>query len=223
MNLTKVTLPILCILFSQTIFAQTEDEEIDLNGRYALQFQVTDLLQFTDFQGGVISGKYHFNENFALRFGTEIDLSNADRTTENKQINPASEVEQTLQEDQFNIGIHLQLLFLHDVSSPNIFLYYGGGPFIGYYSETNERESQSGELLTNYKSERTSKSYGVNAVLGVEWFFMKSMSLSLEYNTGIALNKSDINENNDGVKSSRTEEIFNIRTNQVKLGLSILL
>lgn len=206
------------VLLAQNVIANST-----LAGKYALQFQVYDFFQFDNFQGGVISGKYYFNESTAVRFGTEIGFSNTDSFYDREYFDSENEFEDNREEDRINIDFRLQLLIIEKLSADDIYFYFGGGPSIGFASQKLKVESQAGEAVTMSKSDRVTNSYGFNVVAGTEWFFSKSMSLSLEYDTAFIFAVSEEKSEDDYSKFKRTDEAFRIRSNQVKLGLSILL
>jgi hypothetical protein len=69
---------IFTFLNNSTIFSQTASHLDSLDGKYALQFQISDNFKLTNFQGTTFSGKYHFGCRNAVRVGLSVNLSNTD-------------------------------------------------------------------------------------------------------------------------------------------------
>ncbi|MGB5288021.1 MAG: hypothetical protein WBN42_05990, partial [Ignavibacteriaceae bacterium] len=54
-------------LFMSTVFSQSSSNLDSLDGKFALQFQISDNFKLSNFQGTTFSGKYHFGKMDAIR------------------------------------------------------------------------------------------------------------------------------------------------------------
>ena len=75
-----LTLSILILIFSTTIFSQQADSSKQKDsplhaGSWSMQFSYS-RLSFGSFKGGNISAKYHFTDKSALRFGVKLSFKN---------------------------------------------------------------------------------------------------------------------------------------------------
>ncbi len=214
---------VLFIISYSYLFSQDSTKTNSVSERFALQFQIDQNFTLSNFQGSVFSGKYNFNKNLAVRVGLSIMGSSSDNTTDNFYDNTLEENSKTDQ-SVFSTKIATQLLYylarFNDVS-----FYLGGGPFYHYWNATNENNTLRNDMPIFSKTERTMKGFGVESVLGVEWFVKDNISLSSEY--GFEFRSTDREEKNE----NRTNEISNnnnlngssvaFNASTVKFGLSV--
>jgi hypothetical protein len=69
------------LIFISTGFSQSTSYLDSLDGKFSLQFQINENFSLSDFQGTVISGKYHFSKRDAVRLGLEIILRDSEYET----------------------------------------------------------------------------------------------------------------------------------------------
>ena len=65
-------------LFITTGFSQSTSYLDSLNGKYALQFQISENFNLSSFQGTTFSGKYNFSSRDAVRLGLSINFGDAE-------------------------------------------------------------------------------------------------------------------------------------------------
>lgn len=194
-----ITLALLA--FSSAAAAQTQDHSLE-DGSWALQFQVSGLVNLSDFQGGIISGKYHLADTRAIRFGVRLRASTLDRTDESFQESETTfpgggvqgdtyESEREADGHEFSVGLRSQYL-VYPAPVRQIKLYVGGGPMVDFGWSANEQvmivappAEANFHRLDETESSARSWSFGAQGILGAEWFPARRISLTAEYGAGL--------------------------------------
>lgn len=197
---------VLVVLFNQS-FAQNCCKIKCKELKHGIQFQVTNILNLTNFNGYTFSYRYLFNRNSGLRFGLYTNLNNEeeDMTQHLDSIN--NNLKQ--KDDGYNFKISIQ--YLHSIVSYNDFdLVVGGGPFISFYNREKYYENLSTSSLRKFNEQNKGTSFGFDLILGVEYKLASNVILSGEY--GISILK----ENYD-IEYTRFEEYetYNITSSQI--------
>lgn len=200
--------------------------------KFSFQLQVNDLFQFTDFQGGTISMKYHFTDQNALRLGVGISTYKNERS-DDQILMPDS----LLQTDKRTQNRYLTTIFSQYIIYPRttdeIKLYFGAGPFIRWFDDEvsmNRLIPWQNVDATSGQTEISEFSFGFGFVIGAEWFFMDQMSLILDYGLSIyhtervqKTTNHNVYQPGEGTINKRTENLSGIQSDMVKIGLSIYL
>ncbi len=187
MKSLRLTVTVLWLLFFATAisFAQNKSQPTKKSfhfKRYALQFSVPDFLKFSNFEGSILSLKYHFNDHSAIRIGVSATMGFSTSDNFNKKLvedSLTNHAKSTINQDSYVFGINIPYVFYFH---PNrtIKFYSGIGPRFSYrYSWTKNTSEMYNKTISDHKSKKYS--IGFKALNGVEWFFHSSMSLSLEY------------------------------------------
>lgn len=202
------------IISSNIILAQDKEEH---KGLYALQFQIGQNFQLSSFQGSVISGKYNFSDRDALRLGVSITTNNQDQNGLVNHHDQLDNYSSTMKNIINNFSIGLQYI-RNNYYRWNINFYYGAGPIIGYNYNDNNTKDNFGNIN---RVMNTQWNYGISAMAGVEWYFLKDMSLSAEY--GIMYNYFQETMANTQPNTDSTTKIkgFLIQPLGVRFGLSV--
>lgn len=212
-------------ILTSNLFAQDSTfQQIDLTGKYALQFQIAENFRLTSFNGTVISGKYNFTSSLALRLGVSISSEKIEvNQTRYDSINSSS----TSGENDisgYSINIKSQLLFSNPIID-DISFYYGGGFLLSYYFNKQNDEGKPDSILASYNSTNSGFGYGFEAVAGVEWFVKSNISLSGEYGINfIHTNTESEQKTKSKVQNSSYKiSLSETRTygSYVRLGLSV--
>ena len=85
-----ISIQIFFLLFTKDCLPQNESYLDSLEGKFALQFQISDNFNLTNFQGTTFSGKYHFSGSDAIRLGLSLDFGNSEidgNTNQNDSVN----------------------------------------------------------------------------------------------------------------------------------------
>ncbi|MCG8604204.1 hypothetical protein MJD09_04280 [bacterium] len=165
-------------------FAQSKEPNHSLEpSTWSLQFQISNDFTLRSFQGGILSAKYHFSKQRALRFGLAISGSFQDREQTNQQFiddNLGLEREADTQTDLQSIDLITQYMFY---STPKRLNFYGGiGPIVGFSRNNGDiKERLDNGVMSTTKTEIKRWAIGVNTVIGGEWFAAKNISLLAEY------------------------------------------
>ncbi len=189
------------LFFAINLFAQDSTHTSLKKSAFAIQFGVSGLFEFSSFQGGTLSLKYHITDYSSIRFGFGIE----------SKFDTESTIHNGIEKDKSNYySIKLYSQIIRNMKpNNNISLYFGGGP----HYERVYRESSL------YDSKDNNWIFGLNCLLGVEWFFMKNMSLHGEY--GILFYYNSNNKTTSNGNTSLTKS-FNITNSYMfKFGLSI--
>ena len=207
-------------------FAQDTSKTDYKELKHGIQFQVTGILNLTNFDGYTFSYRYLFNENSGLRIGVFTYLNNEEedftQRLDSLTINPPNKY------DNSNFKISVQ--YLHSVISYNNFdLIVGGGPFFSI----NNTEGHSEYLNYSYLRKSTYKNnatgFGFDLILGVEYKLASNIVLSGEYGVTMLKETAEIEEKDlieyetyDQVRSqSGDRDRFVITSSSVNLGIAI--
>ncbi len=209
---------VLLLFVSPSLQAQ---DSTSLAGKYALQFQISQNFTLSNFLGSVISGKYHFTNESAIRLGIDFNatMSNESKKTDYNNVNTSEN--DSYQTNSQTINIITQYIF-YPVISDNIKFYYGIGPSIGLgFSKNGTTYNNTGGYFSSRNQTGKSFSAGVQGSAGVEWFFAKKLSLCAEYALSYVYSYSKVegNPNNDHVEQRNYN--YSFTGNNVRFGLSV--
>ena len=151
---------------------------------HSIQFEVNSLFNISDFQGTLISYKYHFSNAYALRFGIDFraDVNGGDYDrTYSTQNNDFIQYSQEIR----NYDINLLSQFLKYPNARNdIKTFFGAGPYFSLRS----RRTINKDVITGNNVVGVERYYdfketfiGLSGVIGAEWFFLRNLSLTAEY------------------------------------------
>ncbi len=221
-----ILISILFLTFSLNSFAQTNEEQIDLTGKWALQFQIDRYFTLDDFQGGTFSGKYHLNNSSAFRLGVSLANLKRDEDLTITYTFPDTTIqgsENALYKDGI---VRFDLQYLHYskiVSSVSMFLGVG----VSYQTTSFSIESTMAddEISATELYDITSNGYGLSLLIGVEWFVKSNIGISAEYGSGYYSTKNEGTESYSEEDNSLTVDIngteSGIEYHRVKFGVSI--
>jgi len=206
-------------LFITTGFSQSTSYLDSLNGKFALQFQIADNFQLTNFQGTTFSGKYHFGCRSAVRVGLSVNLNNSDAENNQTFLDTTLTVSTDAHQNVFGMTVKAQYVH-YIVSMYDIMFFIGGGPFVRFSTGTNEI-NYSNNYPTSRKEIRDDFYAGLDLLVGVEWMFTKDMSLSAEYGIVFLYNKFTRKlEDNYSVEETIAKR-YNIDNGDVNFGISV--
>ena len=214
-----------------TIPSESSAKENSLKkGKWALQFEVNQLIDINAFQGSTLSIKKHTSDGSAWRLGLTLHFDVRDESTEilisqNIKAPGFSDVTDVM------IGIAFQRVFYPNPNG-DVNLFWGLGPTYSYRYRLNDREniSRDGSYQEKRKIEEYNWSLGINGILGVEWFATKSISFLAEYGTSVTYNyrnsrniRKSVRDGNVRYSQNSTNKLNEVRlaSSQVKFGLSV--
>jgi len=213
-------------LFNQSIAQDTSKTDYK-ELKHGIQFQVTGILNLTNFDGYTFSYRYLFNKNSGLRVGLNTFLYNEDEDITQRLDSLANNPPN--KSDNFNFKISVQ--YLHSIISYNNFdLIVGGGPFFSI----NNTEGYSEYLYNGFLRKSTYKNnatgFGLDLILGVEYKLASNVILSGEYGLTMLKETAEIEEKEvieyetyDQVRSQIGDrDRFVITGSGVNLGIAIL-
>jgi opacity protein-like surface antigen len=212
----------LLILSTVQVYSQDSTYLDKLNGKFALQFQISSNFTLSQFQGGTFSGKYHFGNRSAIRVGVSTQINNSEDDIS------ASEIDSfyvhpsyTNSYDYQVYSVNLQYLnYLTAMEDVGFFI--GTGPYVSYAYLKQDIDTAD---VFNYISSNTSTlwNFGVDLLAGVEWMFNDKMSLSAEYGVRayylISETAQDATYLGKNISSKRKG--FNLMPSSIKFGLSV--
>jgi hypothetical protein len=171
------------ILFVSTTNAQSSYLD-SLDGKFALQFQISENFTLTNFQGTILSGKYQLGKRSAVRLGISLffDDSSIDETeTYIDTLITNNDSKENSDLNSVGFTVNSQYIY-YLVATDDVGFYLGSGPTFSFRNS----DSESKYSYTTYDDRINSYSdnfysIGLDAIAGVEWSFYKNMSLSAEY------------------------------------------
>jgi hypothetical protein len=220
------------LLFFILSLASTTNAQISyldsLDGKYALQFQISENFTLSNFQGAILSGKYQLGKRSAVRLGISLffdDSSLDEQETYIDTLNTNNDSKGNSDRNGVGFTINSQYI-VYLVSTDDVGFYLGSGPtfsFSNYNTETKQSGSGSAEYSTSNSEDYFS--IGLDAIAGVEWSFYKNMSLSAEYGIKFYYYHDTINETTNYEFATRTEERtgegIKLMANYVNFGISV--
>lgn len=206
-------LPILLICININLVAQDSTQQSFPGNHYALQFQIKESFSISEFNGGIVSGKYLLNNLDQIRIGLYLGVSddNSISGTEKRESN------------SYSFLIHSQYL-LKISSFHDIIFYSGGGPYLGYSS--SEMSTTYGYGVPDITTSKTTVEsetieYGFSFAIGTEWFLKNNLSLSLEYGFSFG-NKIREDYVSDDIQRNKMYDgsSFRLVRDEIKFGVS---
>ena len=191
-----------------------------LDGKFALQFQISENFTLTNFQGTIFSGKYHLGKRSAVRLGLSFSLDDYDSENETS-IGDSINSGQNSSYNGVDFRIYSQYIY-YPVSVSDIGFYIGSGPFIGF---GNNETEQTYEIFDSTADKSTNSNdlftIGIDAIIGIEWSFNRWMTISAEYGLQLYyLNTTERTEAFDRVRE-RNLDSFRLTSSAVKFGISV--
>jgi opacity protein-like surface antigen len=214
-----ISLQIFFLIFTKVCLPQSESYLDSLDGKFALQFQISDNFNLTNFQGTTFSGKYHFGCRSAVRVGFSVNLNNSDAKNNITLLDTSL----TLSSDanQYVFGMIFRTQYIHYIPGMyDIMFFIGGGPFVGFNSGTNEI-SYTNNDPTNRKETLDDFTVGLDLLVGVEWMFTKNMSLSAEYGIRFLYNSYTRKLEDDHSISETNIKRYNVDRGDINFGISV--
>ncbi|NOX38666.1 MAG: hypothetical protein GXO78_14140 [Calditrichaeota bacterium] len=193
-------------------------------GSWSMQFRATSGLSFINFEGSILSVKYHFSARHALRIGVSADNRIDDRIRNRFQDQDKNNIER-LETSRKSYSNNILLTYLRYIpTTPNFHFYIGMGPgfkFTRVY-RTDLTENFAADTLTRkIIKENTSNAYSfqIRTLFGGEWFFTSRVSLIAEYGFGIFFTRVRSEETLKWVKTPSRQQPGPTRRDKTKQNL----
>lgn len=208
------------LIFVSTGFSQSTSYLDSLDAKFALQFQINENFSLSNFQGTVLSGKYHFSARDAVRLGISLSFSDSEEEASNNL--PDTVFVNTSKINNSNFGFTVNTQYIRYIQgTDDIAFFVGGGPFFEYFTSTSSGEVKRQEPVEKYIATRDSYTLGMDLLWGVEWWFNKYMSLSAEYGMKFMYRSRKSIVEQGVIKREVTENYFRITANSVNLGITV--
>lgn len=227
------TLILSLILLFTFASAQEEVDSSKVFGTHSIQFRVRGLFSFSSFEGGAISYKYHTSDYTAYRIGITLNARIWDEEITHQYTSVSTSLfEQNRDNKTMNIALIGERLWYFNTKN-DIKMFFGAGLRIATIISSFDTEDVNtiDSLNTVYYDKEYKNNhyaFGAKFSYGIEWFFMKNMSLHAEYGLSVSyfieeysrvmLKTSDENYL-DSYKNDRSG--FEINDTGVLLGLSV--
>jgi hypothetical protein len=191
-----------------------------LDGKFALQFQISENFTLTNFQGATLSGKYQLGKRSALRLGISLFFDDSSWDRESIVRDTINYVE-NIKTNSIGFTINSQYLS-YLVVRDDVGFYLGTGPTISFGNSKSESEYE----ISDSNVEKGSGSgdvytLGFDVIAGVEWSFHKDMTLSAEYGIKFYYTNQTSKSESTIRKEERTNETFRLTYNYINFGLSV--
>lgn len=148
---------------------------------FAVQFAIGENFVLENFPDLNLSVKKHLSENFAIRLGFGINLTEQDLSGEQYSTNNFGDY--TSKYQRYNYNAQIDLTYYINPSDI-IKAYVGFGPYFSfdhYYNKDENGVYNSNLTELRYERQRTT-SIGASLLGGIEWFMTSRFSLFTEYN-----------------------------------------
>ncbi len=215
----------LVFLSTLNLFAQTDSSGIDLKGKWALQFQISQNFTLSDFQGATFSGKYHFDNKSALRLGLTFRYNINERILSDNLPSPDTttvKMEDRLTEDETFVELSIQYLQYSKIIN-SISMFYGCG--IDYSTSLRNSKNYLEDKRTYY--DYSYYGIGMSLHIGVEWFVNSNIGILAEYGTGLLYSSREVNykqfyeTTNDLDIKKESSTKFSFSPQNIKFGISV--
>ena len=219
-------LSLICFVFSFSNISLPQTSYLDsLDGRFALQFQITENFSLSSFQGTIFSGKYNFSPKSAFRTGLSINFgdSESDESSSRTDTNLVNNGED--KHNSFNITLKTQYIY-NMIITDNIGFFIGGGPFLEYTDVESESKWNNNQSNGSRTYSSNIIGFGMDLINGVEWMFTENMSLSAEYGikfkylTSEEKRTSIVSIGNGEIQESNNK-VFSITGNHINFGITV--
>jgi hypothetical protein len=220
------------LLFFILSLASTTNAQISyldsLDGKYALQFQISENFTLSNFQGAILSGKYQLGKRSAVRLGISLHFDDSNFNEQVTYIDTLNANNDSKGNSEGNgVGFTVNSQYIaYLVSTNDVGFYFGSGPTFSFRNSDAESEmyrNSSGKYTTSYSEDFFS--IGLDAIAGVEWSFYKNMSLSAEYGIKFYYYHETDNYTTSYEFETRTEEStaegIQLTANYVNFGISV--
>jgi hypothetical protein len=208
------------LIFVSTGFSQSTSYLDSLDGKFALQFQINRDFQLSDFQGSTLSGKYHFSARDAVRLGLMVEFGDSDMETSSNLLDTINVNTSNIDNSSFGITLNTQYI-RYIKATDDISFFAGGGPFISYSTTSSNGELMRKDPFEKYKRTNDSYSFGVDLLLGIEWWFHKYISLSAEYGMKFIYRSRESIAEQGVLRQETTENYFRITANSINFGITV--
>ncbi len=208
------------LIFVSTCFSQSTSYLDSLDGKFALQFQINSYFKLSDFQGSTLSGKYHFSTRDAVRLGLMLEFSDSDIEASSNLLDTINVGTSNIDNSSFGITINTQYI-RYIKGTDDIAFFIGGGPFITYSTTTSNGEIRGEDPVEKYKRSDDFYSFGVDLLLGIEWWFHKYISLSAEYGMKFTYRSRESIAEQGVLRQETTDNYFRITANSINFGLTV--
>lgn len=178
-----------CIIMILLLFGlRVEAKENSLQkGSWSLQFEVSGDFRLSGFQGTIFSLKRQYSERSAVRIGMSLDASTADEDSDAERVNVNRYISSAENNaDRENVEVVGQYIYYPSPGN-DVNLFFGLGPHVRYsrvaVTSTTYSSIPENNLSTGSRSETRNSSwaFGGATAMGIEWFFLKKLSLLAEY------------------------------------------
>ncbi len=214
------------LLFSAFNLKAQDSTLIKIDKHFALQFQANGLFDFTNFNNYGFAGKYH-SGNFAVRLGFEINRKDTDEDYKYEKQDTLFG-KKSFEEINSGLGFFAEGLYYFNLFDH--FAAYTGAGLFARFEKIKYGYPSAYDVLLEDRYENESKEYGVNLLIGTEWFVRNNIGLSLEYGIRIAktsesyMSYDEYQESNGTILKYRREietKGFSIYQSSVKLGVAV--
>jgi hypothetical protein len=170
--------------FFHSAYAQSQTDTSRVFNCHSLQFRVYHNLSLESFKGGLLSYKYHLNDQNAIRVGVSLSARKWDEEESRENITPDTTFLKQ-ERDHSSSDIEVIAEYLRYFNPKNkIKLFMGVGTRFSLLLDkfTTENIDTLGTGATYYENRRYEyNQYGLNLSVGIEWLFLSYMSLHAEY------------------------------------------
>jgi opacity protein-like surface antigen len=191
-----------------------------LDGKFALQFQISENFTLTNFQGATLSGKYHLGKRSAIRLGLSLNFDDSDS---DREITLSDSLNYNENAENNSVGFTISSQYLNYlVRTDDIGFYLGAGPTIGFAnSETEFNLVSSDSTINNGSGSGDTFTIGLDAIVGVEWSFHKDMTLSAEYGMKFYYRHRTDKLDSTASKYERTSDSLRLTANYINFGITV--
>jgi len=190
-----------------------------LDGKFALQFQISENFTLTNFQGAILSGKYQLGKRSAIRLGISLYFDDSSFNRETTFIDTLN-VQSNGQTNSIGFTINSQYI-AYLVSTDDIGFYLGSGPEFSFGNSDTEIENSDNNQDQKGNSSSDTYSIGLGGIAGVEWSFYKNMSLSAEYGIKFFYYHRTEKFTDENRSDERTNESLRLSANYVNFGITV--
>jgi opacity protein-like surface antigen len=190
-----------------------------LDGKFALQFQISENFTLTNFQGAILSGKYQLGKRSAIRLGLSLYFDDSSFDREATFIDTLS-LQSKAKTNSIGFTVNSQYI-AYLVSTTDIGFYLGAGPAFSFGNSDATTEILDNSIDQKGTSSSDTYSIGLDGIAGVEWSFYKNMSLSAEYGIKFYYYHRTDKFEDEEIVDERTNESTKLTANYINFGITV--
>ena len=219
---------VILLMYMNSSIAQDSCKTKKNELRHGIQFQINGILNLGNFNDYTFSYRYLLNKKSGIRisFLTKHNSNSTEGTLLDDTLS------YKIPSTNYGHNLKLSIQYLHSILEYEKFsLVFGGGIFISYDKLEHYYERRRTNYFSSTKKFIEGLGYGLDLIVGVEYYLYKNVIISGEYGVNFSLTFTDYEEIQHKYDSygerfitrrqNRESKLYKIDSQNVNLGIAI--